>query len=116
MKSYIILVCEICKSESKNPVETYACEAKCLGLSVDELKEYHRLRNVRSKKQTNLFDSWLYDYGKDKEKEFQKNFDEATEALLAFEEKHGLKDYEMELRRSTDTLQKVLNVLSDSNL
>ena len=40
MKSNIIYTCDYCNSQHKSFTEACECEAKCLGLTIDEYKEY----------------------------------------------------------------------------
>ena len=43
MKTRTVYICEFCHSEYKTSKEAYECEAKCLGLTVEQYKEYVNL-------------------------------------------------------------------------
>lgn len=84
MKTKIIYICEFCDSQHKTEKEAYECEANCLGLTINEYKEYLDLleEERRAFSQVHVC----------RNKETIKRCDDAVEAVIVFQEKHDFVD------------------------
>lgn len=83
MKRYTMYVCETCGYESKSFDDMEEHEASHLGLTVEELHEYHALKS---------FAEYMGKYlSHTNNEETRTKFDNAIENLIAFEERHGIK-------------------------
>lgn len=83
MKQYTVYVCETCGYESKNCNEMREHEAFHLRLTVKEMETYNALKS---------FARYMGSVVSNTNNEAtRKMFDEAIEALIAFEKKYGIK-------------------------
>ena len=84
MKTKTIYICEFCDRQYRTSKEAYECEAKCLGLTTDEYKEYLDLleeeRRAFSEASCTNNDRT------------RKRRDNAVKSVIEFQEKHGFKD------------------------
>lgn len=83
MKSYTVYECEFCGKVSRNQAEIAECEASHYGLTVDEMKEWHRLKELVKNK--------CYVVSVTKNAKTDKEADDAINVLLEFEKQHGIK-------------------------
>lgn len=83
MKQYTVYVCETCGCESKSFDDMEAHEAGHLGLTVKELHEYNALKSF-AKYMGGIVSNASND-------ETREKFDKAIDDLIAFEEKHNIK-------------------------
>ena len=85
MRTATIYICEICGFESRVAQDIAECEADCLGLTLEELYEYSVLRKATKMCMGALSSA--------QSPGLLQKADDVIEAELAFEKKHGLKDY-----------------------
>lgn len=84
MKTKIIYICEFCDRQYKTSKEAYECEAKCLGLTTNEYKEYLELLEEERRAFSQLHVAT--------NDTTRKRCDDAVKAVIAFQEKHGFVD------------------------
>lgn len=84
MKTGMIYICEFCDNKYKTSKEAYDCEAKCLGLTADEYKEYKYLL----REEQNAFS----EASCVNNEATRKRCDDAIKAVIAFQKKHGFVD------------------------
>ena len=84
MKQYTVYVCETCGYESRDVEDMRKHEASHLGLTITEKQEWESLKDhVRYASSV---------VSRTKNEETDKAFDEAVEALIAFEKEHRIKE------------------------
>lgn len=84
MKQYIIYECEKCGKQSEDREEIMICEATHFGLTVAEKQEWESLKEkVRYK--SAIVSSC-------KNEQTDKEFDDAIEELMNFENEHGIEE------------------------
>lgn len=74
----------MCGTEYRSFNEAYKCEAKCLGLTVDQYKEYIKLLQ-EEKKAFRLAEDTLND-------DTRKRYDDAIKAVIAFKNIYNIMD------------------------
>lgn len=83
MKSKTIYICEVCGTEYHSSKDAFKCEAKCLGLTYEQYKEYHNLlmeeRNAFALASTMRSDMVI------------KRCDDAVKAVLDFQKRYNFK-------------------------
>ena len=84
MKTKTIYKCEFCDRQYNTSKEAYECEAKCLGLTIDEYKEYRYL--LREERNAFSEASCVNN------ERTRKRCDDAVKAVITFQEKHGFVD------------------------
>lgn len=84
MKKHIIYECETCGKQSENREEIMECEAAHLGLTIAEKQEWESLKEHARYAGAVV--------SRTKNDETEKAFDEAVEALIAFEKEHSIKE------------------------
>lgn len=84
MKTKTIYICDFCNGQHNTSKEAYECEAKCLGLTVDEYKEYQFLL----REEQNAFS----EVSCVNNERTRKRCDDAINAVIAFQKKHGFVD------------------------
>ena len=82
MRTKIIFVCETCGKESENRDDIFSCEASHLGLTVDEAREWERLKSFVANRSHTV--AWT------RNQATVDAFDEAVDELTSFEVSHGL--------------------------
>lgn len=83
MKQYMVYVCETCGYESRSFDDMEKHEASHLGLTVQELHEYHALKSF-----ARYMGSVVYSINNE---ETRAKYDEAIEKLVTFEQNHNIK-------------------------
>lgn len=83
MKTKIYYVCEYCGCQYEEPKYAYHCEAQCLGISIEE---YHEYRNLLDEERKAYRDSVSVN-----NKEVRRRRDDASKAVIEFQNKHGIK-------------------------
>lgn len=84
MKTRTVYICEFCHSEYKTSKEAYECEAKCLGLTVEQYKEYVNLLQ-EEKRAFGVASCYMND-------EVRKRCDDVVKAVLDFQKEHNFTD------------------------
>lgn len=84
MKTRTVYICEFCHSEYKTSSEAYKCEAKCLGLTVEQYKEYVNLLQEEKRAFSSASCSM--------NDEIIKRCDKAVKAVLDFKREHNFID------------------------
>lgn len=84
MKARTVYECEFCGNQYKTTKKAYECEAKHLGLTMEEYKEYMNLLD-EEKTAFGIAGCASNDV-------IRKRCDDAVKAVIAFQEKHGLED------------------------
>lgn len=87
MKTKTIYICQSCKREYETSGEAWECEARCLGLTIDEYREYISLLT----KERNA--AGIVSITKNQETE--KLFDDCIKGVIEFQRKHGIEDKEV---------------------
>lgn len=84
MKTKIIYICEFCDRQHKTEKEAYECEANCLGLTINEYKEYLDLLEEEriAFSQRHVVNNEIT----------RKRCDDAVKVVIAFQEKYGFID------------------------
>ena len=84
MKIKTIYICDFCDRQYKTSKEAYECEAKCLGLTTNEYKEYLDLLEEERRAFSQLHVAT--------NDTTRKRCDDAVKAVIAFQEKHNFVD------------------------
>lgn len=84
MKSNIIYTCDYCNSQHKSFNEACECEAKCLGLTIDEYKEYLDLLEEERR-------AFAEASGENNDR-IRKRCDNAVISVIEFQKKYGFVD------------------------
>lgn len=82
MKQYTTYVCEKCQKESRNYDEIYQCEAKHLGLTVDQKRKRDDLIDIVKMTSSTLT--------RCNNTHTRHDYDKAVETLIAFEKECGI--------------------------
>lgn len=82
MKECRMYKCEICGKKSENSNEIIECECSHLGITLEEKKEWERLKRV--------VEHCSFIVSRTKNEETELSYDEAIEALIQFEKNHNI--------------------------
>lgn len=84
MKTKTIYICEFCNKKYKTSKAAFECEAKCLGLTTDEYKEYLDLleEERRAFSEASCANN----------DRIRKRCDNAVNAVINFQKEHGFVD------------------------
>ncbi len=81
MKTKTVYVCDFCNKEYKNSMDAYKCEAKHLGLTIDEYKKYMKL--LKEERRAFIVASSVVN------DEIRKRCDDTVKAVLDFQKEHN---------------------------
>lgn len=83
MRSYNVYVCEKCGFENRDASLVEKCEARHMGLTVEELRYYNKLKSTAAHAGAILASA--------SDEITRKNFDDAIDELTKFEIEHNIK-------------------------
>lgn len=83
MRSYTVYVCEKCGFESRDASLVEKCEARHMGLTVEELRDYSKLKSTAAHAGAILASV--------SNEATRKKFDDAIDELTKFEIEHNIK-------------------------
>lgn len=84
MKTKMVYICEHCKNEYKSAEDALKCEAKHLGLTLEEYKKYLALLETEKRCGFNV--------GIAKNERTDKLWDDAIKEVIRFQKEHNLSD------------------------